>query len=409
MSAPMTTTRYPGIFKRGSRYVVRYRAGGKQRQESTRTLDEARRLLDSRRADVDRGEFRELARVTFHDYAGEWIDRYQGRGRRGFREQTRDEYRRLLDNYALRFFPERQRLSEVDPAAIARFIGWLCDERAQGRVLSDSSVRNTLNPVRACFATAMHEGIVRHNPTTGAALPVRDAQRAIDEGRDTDEQDGPKAFTTEQLAAFLAVVHPRHRVMFRLLAATGLRVSELLALRWRDLQLDGAAPCVRVRRAYVRGRFAPPKSSYGRRDVPLDVSLVDELRAHHAASEWPGPDDLAFPSLNGTPLQYSNVFRRVLRPVAEEIGAPWAGFHTFRHTCASLLFASGRNAVQVQRWLGHHSPAFTLDTYVHLLDGNIGAPLALDHELRAAGVNRVRTSPTGTDRTQPESLDAEAV
>jgi len=49
----------------------------------------------------------------------------------------------------------------------------------------------------------------------------------------------------------------------------------------------------------------------------------------------------------------------------------------FRHTCASLLFAQGRNAVQVQRWLGHHSAAFTLASYVHLLDGDIGAPLTL--------------------------------
>lgn len=54
---------------------------------------------------------------------------------------------------------------------------------------------------------------------------------------------------------------------------------------------------------------------------------------------------------------------------------PWAGFHTFRHTVASRLFAEGRNVVQVQRWLGHHSASFTLDTYVHLLDNDLGQPL----------------------------------
>lgn len=53
------------------------------------------------------------------------------------------------------------------------------------------------------------------------------------------------------------------------------------------------------------------------------------------------------------------------------------GFHAFRHTCASILFAEGRNAVQVQRWLGHRSAAFTLATYVHLLDGDLGEPLAI--------------------------------
>ena len=67
--------------------------------------------------------------------------------------------------------------------------------------------------------------------------------------------------------------------------------------------------------------------------------------------------------------------------MAEEAGVPWIGFHTFRHTCASLLFAEGRNAVQVQRWLGHHSPAFTLERYVHLLDDGVGAPLAIGAEL----------------------------
>jgi integrase len=52
----------------------------------------------------------------------------------------------------------------------------------------------------------------------------------------------------------------------------------------------------------------------------------------------------------------NNVRRRVLKPAAEKAGLPWVGFHAFRHTFASLLFAEGRNAVQVQRWLGHHSP-----------------------------------------------------
>jgi len=75
--------------------------------------------------------------------------------------------------------------------------------------------------------------------------------------------------------------------------------------------------------------------------------------------------------------------RRVLRPVAEEVGAPWAGFHTFRHTCASMLFERGANAKQVQRWLGHHSAAFTLDTYVHLLEDQLGEPLELEGELSA--------------------------
>ena len=74
----------------------------------------------------------------------------------------------------------------------------------------------------------------------------------------------------------------------------------------------------------------------------------------------------------------------MLAPACEEAGVEWAGFHTFRHTVASRLFAPGGNAVQVQRWLGHHSASFTLDTYVHLLDNDLGRPLPSANNVRTA-------------------------
>jgi integrase len=77
-----------------------------------------------------------------------------------------------------------------------------------------------------------------------------------------------------------------------------------------------------VRRALVRGRYGPPKSKHSRRDVPLSAKLVSDLRRRRKGSEWGRDDDFVFPSLEGTPLQHSNLMRRVLRPVAEEVGAP---------------------------------------------------------------------------------------
>ena len=110
---------------------------------------------------------------------------------------------------------------------------------------------------------------------------------------------------------------------------------------------------------------------------------------------------LVFASEAGTPLGHSNTSRRVLRPAAGGgRRCRWAGFHTFRHTCASLLFERGANAVQVQRWLGHHSAAFTLATYVHLLSESAGEPLSLSDEL--PGANKVQTDRTQTDpNSQP--------
>jgi hypothetical protein len=89
---------------------------------------------------------------------------------------------------------------------------------------------------------------------------------------------------------------------------------------------------------------------------------------------------------------------------AEHAGVPWTGFHTFRHTCATLLFRNGLNAKQVQMWLGHHSPAFTLATYVHLLPDDLPDPGFLDSltmEAPEGGISRELTQlpkPLAADR-----------
>jgi integrase len=386
MAAKMEKTKTPGIFKRGGRYVFSYRVNGRQRWDSCRTLEEARREKAARTTDIGRGEFDRRSRITLREYALEWIERYQGRGRRGFRDSTRDDYKRVLNQYVFKYFPQRTRLTEVTPSNVAGFVAWLCDPDKQGQALSDKSVRNYLGPLSACMASAVREGLIRHNPTRDADLPHRPSA-------DDVEHEDTRAMTSEQLAGLLAVIPVRHGVFFRLLAATGLRISEAIALQWRHLHLEGSSPHVKVRRGVVRGTLGPPKSRYSRREVPLDAELVQALRKLQQETEWPGDEDLVFPASNGAYLHVGNLRRRVLKPAREQADLEWVGFHTFRHTCASLLFASGRNAVQVQRWLGHHSAAFTLSRYVHLLDGDLGEALSLP----AQGVNKVRTSPTPPD------------
>ena len=332
MAARMEKTRHAGIYKRGLRYAFSYRHNGRQRWETFRTLDAARKAKRAREAARDTGELHEQSRVSFREYAEEWVERHYGR--RGFRESTRDDYRRDLRRYAYPFFDERlgRTVSQVTPRDVANFVAYLCEER-DGKRLADASVRRILAPVRSCFATAVREGLIRHNPATGAALPHRPG--------DGSESEEVRALSREQLAAFLDHVHPSHRAFFLLLAATGLRWSELTALSWQDLRLDGSRPIVKVRRALVRGRYGPPKSRHAKRDVPLSADLVSELRERRRDAEWGRDEDLVFPSEIGTPLNHSNMMRRTLRPVAEEVGAPWVGFHTFRHTCASMLFDRG--------------------------------------------------------------------
>ena len=113
------------------------------------------------------------------------------------------------------------------------------------------------------------------------------------------------------------------------------------------------------------------------------------------------PEALIFVNRNGTPIDADNLRRRVVKPLMEEAGAPWAAFHTLRHTYASLQLARGVNVVQVSRALGHHSAAFTLDTYVHLLEGEEAPALDLADALH--GGNSRATHATEGDRTRPEA------
>lgn len=395
MAAPMVKTATPGVYKRGGRYVVGYRdPNGKQRWETARTLADARKLKDARRADISRGEFFESSRLTVAEYAGEWIGRYQGKSGR-FRESTREEYKRSLDRYVLPRLG-RRRLAELTPRDLAAFVAWLQDERAQGKALSDSTIRNVFNPLRACLSTAVREGVIRNNPAREVVLPNTEQ---ID-----DDEGEVRTFTTEQLDAILRVVQPEHRALFQLLAATGLRISEALGLEWRHLELDGSNPQVKVRQALVRGRIQPPKSRHGRREVRLPQSCVEALRARRRSTEWHRDSDYVFSSQAGTPIIVRNLRRRVLVPTLEEADASWAGFHTFRHTYATMLFARGDNMKQVQKALGHHSPAFTMSVYVHLLKGDEAA--ALDP---LAGVNIVQTQPAETSGNDSAVSDAESL
>jgi len=381
----LVKTRTPGVFKRGNSYVVIFRAGGKQRKEFARTLDEARRIKRERETDRDRGEWQERATITFRSYLTEWIDRYHGQGRRGFREGTREEYRRLLDTYAHGYFAESLRLVDVTPRHLAQFVAWLADEGKQGKRLSDSSIGNIVIPLRAALATARREGTIRHNPAQGLALPHREQ---IQE----DDDDAVKALDREQLALLLSIAPARHRLLIELLAATGLRISEALALQRRDFKLDGSRPVVRVRRAIVKGRMEPPKTKHGRRDVPICPALVFKLRTR-LADVADAPDALVFCTAAGRLLDPDNLRARTLKPLMQEVGAPWAAFHTLRHTFASLQLANGCNILQLSRVLGHHSPSFTLSVYTHLLPGEEAPALDLGDVL--AGGNAGGNVPHG--------------
>jgi integrase len=404
MSAKKIRTRHAGVYQRGSRYVYVYRDGnGKQRQGSARTLDEARKARNALMVKVNRGEEVSLSTETVAEYLRGWLDTCARDG--SIRPNTREDYRAHVEN---RLIPKlgNIRLGRLRKANVKELIRWLHDDEAQGRHLSDSTVRAVVRTLSSALSAAAEDEKIAANPVIGIRLAKRDRAHAIQTGVDAPGEqvtEKARALTEEQAAALVAATPERHRPLVRLLDVTGLRISEALALRWGDLDLDGAAR-VYVNRMVAANPdrkpgdpwwlFQPPKSAAGQRSVPIPESLAIDLRHRQvemvAAGTPAGDGDLVFATRDGNPLQQRNV-RRVFRAAAAEAGAGWAGFHALRHTCASRLFAAGMNPKQIAKWLGHADAAFTMRTYVHLLADD--APVALAESGAAVDADTLLTPP----------------
>lgn len=361
MAARFERTSVPGIYRRGGRYVVTFTdPTGKRRKRSAATMAEARRLKAALATDVARGEFREVSDVRFDDYCRDWVRTYQGRTGRGIRETTLEEYRKDLEADVIPYFA-RTRLAEIEPRHIKALAKHIAD-----RGVAPATVRTVMAPVRALFATAAEEGLIRSNPCAGIRLAGR---RPVV----TDElPDTRRALTEDELARVIKETPEQWRLFVRFLAQTGVRIGEAIALRWGDV--DFGTRRVKVRRRIYKGMIDVPKSRYGIRDIPISTTLAQELWRYRAEQGNSDPQAPLFPSTTGTHLNGENLLGRFLKPAVIRAGVPWAGFHTLRHTCASMLFRAGWNAKQVQVVLGHHSPAFTLATYVHLVPDDLPEP-----------------------------------
>jgi integrase len=396
MPATMTKTRYPGIYRRGDRYVVVWRHRGRQHKQACRTLAEAREVKAEK---VRPGGSAPPTRQTVEDYGRAWIETYAGRTAHGLTERTREAYRKSLERHV---FPSigHLRMADVEPTDLRRLVADLCRPSDHRKVaLAPASVRKHLRPMVAMFNTAVDDGALRASPA--ARLRVNTRRNDL-EGEADDER--AKALTRVQLAAFIEAVPEGHRLFFRLMAETGLRVSEAIGLNVGDVAF-GTPTRVQVRRQCYRGTMDRLKTRNARRDVPVSADLARSLWPACANREADAP---LFATRTGTRVSDTNLRRRVLNPAAQAAGVPWAGFHSLRHTCASRLLAEGgKNIAQVARWLGHADPGFTLRTYVHLMDEGLGDAEFLG-AVPADG-NSGATQGPGTGTNDPGEAGAETV
>ena len=171
-------------------------------------------------------------------------------------------------------------------------------------------------------------------------------------------------WTRAEVGAFLATARGEgYYPLFLAAITTGLRLGELLALRWGDCEA-GSVVVRRTLSSDARGVVTAPKSAAGRRRVPIPPELPGALGPPGA------PDDLVFVSRSGGPLTPSSV-RRALDRIAARASVARLRFHDLRRTYASLLAEAGHHPSVIQRLLGHASPDLAMRVYTSVSDGTL--------------------------------------
>jgi integrase len=174
----------------------------------------------------------------------------------------------------------------------------------------------------------------------------------------------------------LAATPGRIRTILQTAILTGTRVSELLALRWQDVNLNNAVINIRRSMSIARVKGEPtqekvrcfdPKTKMGKRDIPITAQLVTALR------EWKEKCpksrlDLVFCDEFGEPCDRTAIGRYGLKPALQQAGIDKnVTMHGLRHTYASMLILLGRPITEVSRYMGHADVYVTMSVYAHFL------------------------------------------
>lgn len=334
------------------RWRARWRQGGRYR---ARTFDRKRDALNfsaelRRRQQLGTLSTLDTGRMTLAEYvAGTWATAY----RSNLSESTRLRYGHLYDKHIL---PELGplALAEITPEVIAR---WQAQRLALGG--GPVAVRGALTLLGGILQRAVEGGHLQTNPARAvrkATLPRRTEVRPL----------APAIVERMRRAAT-----PRDATLLSILAYSGLRPGEALALQWRDIREQ----TILVERALSLGQEKDTKTS-AHRTVRLLAPLAADLREWQLRSGRPSDHALIFPSKKGGPWTlsaYQSWRRRAFKRALNRAGVARGRPYDLRHSFASLLLHEGRSVIYVARQLGHDA-RLTLGTYGHVIDELDGAP-----------------------------------
>lgn len=306
------------------------------------TRREARKLLETRLRPINNGRHRPESTIPLERFAREHWEPVVGES---LRHGTRRFYGIALRNHVLPAFGKKA-LGELHREEIQAF---LVEKRRSG--LSPSTVHGIRNALSKVLGTAVEWGYLEHNPASGIRLGDREPLRER------------LYLAPPEVHRLLAALPEPCRTLVLLAVLTGLRIGELLALRWKSLDLVRGV--VMVRETVSEGCFGAPKTRSSRRDVPLSEAALNAVLFHRGRCRQAQPEDLLFASRNQTPLNPKNLMRRVLRPACKALELPPITWHSFRHTHATLLGEVGESLRTAQAILGHSDLKTTLNVYTH--------------------------------------------
>jgi integrase len=366
--------------KAGPRFLIKFTA---QREDGTkrvvlkrgfRTRKDAAAALRKQIGKIEMGEWVEPSKQRLDAYLAEWIQ-----GQR-------------LSPATLASYSKNIRL-HIEPhlgvQPIARLTGsavdaWMRKLEASGRAdgrggLSARTVRYVYTILRSALGDAVKQGRLSVNPTDRSTPP------SPSEARPPEMQ----AWTAPELGRFLRwadAQDPDLAMGWRLLAATGMRRGEALALRWRDVDLNAGRLAVRRSVGVVKAKGAGerlvegPTKTGRSRVVDLDAGTIAALRSYRAARGGLALDlmrdsALVLSNLDGThrhPERFSRRFAGQVAQARKALGEdllPVIRLHDLRHTHATLLLADGVPVKVVSERLGHASATITLTVYQHVHPG----------------------------------------
>lgn len=304
---------------------------------------QAQGILDSKLRTINAGSYRPQSTMQFRRFVEDiWKPSVLSLLKPG----SRRYYGVQIEAHVLPAFGTKK-LCEIDRAQVQCFVA---EKRKHG--YAGSSVHGMKTALGKILQSAVDWGYLGQNAAPGIQIGERDS---------TKERVYLSAAETQKLIASL---NEPFRTIVTILALTGLRISELLALRWKNVDfLRGA---IHVREAVSEGVFGSPKTKSSRRDVPMSEPVRQSLVNQRARCRQTGPDDLVLATRKQTPLNSKNIRRRVLRPTCEALQLPAVNWHSFRHTHATLLgdVASLKTA---QALLGHRDLETTLNVYTHAI------------------------------------------